>query len=171
MDGHGERPFGPGNPVRPGRRPSLETIALGDVVTIRGERMVYEGEIMLSEDGYHWQELRMAGSPERYLGVEYTPEPELTLWSAVEAPGVEPGPRTLDVNGRRYRREERGTARFRAVNVPGLPEHGTCDYVDYVAEDGTLMSFERFQGGAWEASSGVPVHRSEVEVTAGTRPA
>lgn len=171
MPGHEQSAHGPGRPGSRGRRPSLGTIALGDVVTVRGQRMVYEGEILLREGGASWQELRMAGSPERYLGVEYDPEPRLVLWTAAALPGVEPGSRALDVGGRRYSRRESGTARFRAVHVPGLPEHGTCEYVDYVGADGTLLSFERFEGGPWEASSGVPVHLSEVRVSAGRPPA
>lgn len=161
-------PDAPGPPPPSGRRPDLGTIALGDVVTARGLRMVYEGEILFQEGTSRWQELRMAGSPERYLGVEYTPEPELILWTSAALPGLEPGPRSLDVDGRRYRRTEHGTARFRAVGVPGLPEEGVCEYVDYAAEDGLLLSFERFQGRPWETSSGVALHPSEVEITAGS---
>lgn len=152
-----------------GRGPSLATIAPGDLVTVRGETRVHEGEILLREGGDSWQELHLAGTPERYLGVVWDPEPELTLWTTADLPGVVPGARDLELGGRRYRRREQGSAGFRATGIPGLPAHGICEYVDYAAADGALLSFERFPGGGWEASTGERLHPSEVRVERGER--
>lgn len=59
---------------------------------------------------------------------------------------------------------ERGTAAFRSEGNTGLPERGLLDFADYRTGDGRLLSFQRVQGGQWEASYARPLTPGSIRV-------
>lgn len=138
----------------------------GDIVDIFGETFTVRGSLRLKEGGYQWSEhlLDTAKGTRKWLSVEEDPELELVLWT--ETPGVPaPGGAELEYEGKRFRLEESGNAQYRSEATTGLTPAGTLAYHDYVAEDGTRLSFEDFgESGKKEAALGQVVYRSAIMI-------
>ncbi|WP_280397685.1 DUF4178 domain-containing protein [Nocardia carnea] len=138
----------------------------GDIVDIFNETFTVRGSLRLKEGGYQWSEhlLDNAKGTRKWLSVEEDPELELVLWT--ETPGIPaPGDDELEHDGKRFRLEESGTARYIGEATTGLTPTGTVAYHDYVAEDGTRLSFEDFgESGKKEAAIGQVVYRSAIMI-------
>lgn len=138
----------------------------GDIVDIFNETFTVRGSLRLKEGGYQWSEhlLDNAKGLRKWLSVEEDPELELVLWT--ETPGIPaPGGDVLEHDGKRFRLEESGTARYIGEATTGLTPTGTVAYHDYVAEDGTRLSFEDFgDSGKKEAAIGQVVYRSAIMI-------
>ncbi|MGI5220445.1 DUF4178 domain-containing protein [Nocardia sp. CA-290969] len=138
----------------------------GDIVDIFNETFTVRGSLRLKEGGYQWSEhlLDNAKGTRKWLSVEEDPELELVLWT--ETPGIPaPGGDELEHDGKRFRLEESGTARYIGEATTGLTPTGTVAYHDYVAEDGTRLSFEDFgDSGKKEAAIGQVVYRSAIMI-------
>lgn len=138
----------------------------GDIVDIFNETFTVRGSLRLKEGGYQWSEhlLDNAKGLRKWLSVEEDPELELVLWT--ETPGIPaPGGEELEHDGKRFRLEESGTARYIGEATTGLTPTGTVAYHDYVAEDGTRLSFEDFgDSGKKEAAIGQVVYRSAIMI-------
>ena len=52
---------------------------------------------------------------------------------------------------------EDGTARYTSEGTTTLADRGSVEYVDYEGPEGKALSFERFDGGKWEAGLGESV--------------
>lgn len=135
----------------------------GDIVEIRGITYTVRGSLRLDEGGWKWDEHLLDDSKgnQLWLSVEEDPDLEMAAWTpASDAP--EPGPKTLEFDGRTYRAEESGTAEFRSEATTGLDDRGTVRYHDYEASDGSLLSFEAYGDAGWEASTGTELGRYDV---------
>jgi hypothetical protein len=171
-------PAGPEAPRDPFRdtgedvlRGDPRTLKAGDLVEIRGITYTVRGTLVYSEQSWSWAEHMLddaSGGPKVWLGVEEDPDLELSLWHEVPGATVQPGPASLDFDGRRYHKDESGTARFASSGTTGLSASGTAKYVDYEAKDGALLSFESYAGPGepdkWEVGRGEPLVRAEVRV-------
>lgn len=145
-------------------------IRVGDIVEFRGQSWAVRGTLRLHEGSSTWAEhlLDDAGGTKRWLSVEEDPDLELALWTEVRGGQVAPGPSTIDFDGRRYREDESGTARFTGEGTTGLDGQGTMRYHDYEAGDGALLSFEDYgPSGTWELARGESVGRAELRVYPG----
>lgn len=147
------------------------TLKPGDLVEIRGRTYGVRGTLKFDEGGWSWAEhlLDDAEGTKVWLSVEEDPDLELALWHEVPSATVKPGKETVDFDGRRYTREEKGTARFTASGTTGLNPQGTVKYQDYAAPDGALLSFESYgsdSGGSadWEVGRGEKLRRNEVQI-------
>lgn len=135
----------------------------GDMVELGAERLWVRGTLRLSEGGSQWAEHFVdAGDTggtgaRRWLSVEEDPDLQLALWTGRPELDLVPGAPSLEVEGTRYRLSERGSASYRSEGTTGLRASGGMDYADYEADDGSLLSFERFDHGGWEAATGAPV--------------
>ncbi|MEJ3743405.1 DUF4178 domain-containing protein [Actinomycetes bacterium KLBMP 9797] len=137
----------------------------GDLVEIRGRSYAVRGTLRFTEGAWGWAEhlLDDAAGAKVWLSVEEDPDLELALWTEVPTATVLPGEPTVDFDGRRYRREEAGRARYTGTGTTGLNPSGTVRYEDYAAPDGALLSFESFgDSGAWEVGRGERLHRAEL---------
>lgn len=138
----------------------------GDIADILGETYTVRGSLRLKEGGYQWSEhlLDNAAGIRKWLSVEEDPELELVLWT--ETPGIAaPGGSELEHDGKRFRLEESGTARYIGEATTGLTPSGTVAYHDYLAEDGTRLSFEDFgDSGKKEAAIGQVLYRSAIMI-------
>ena len=59
--------------------------------------------------------------------------------------------------GKAYRRDERGRARYSSTGTTGTAPSGEMEYADYLPSNSgpARLSFERFSaGGSWEVSLG-----------------
>ena len=98
------------------------------------------------------------GSAQRqWLTVEEDPDLQLSIWKDRPDLDIEPRSEQIDLEGTSYTLVEHGTATYRSEGTTGLRPQGALDYVDYEAGDGTHLSFERFDHGRWEVSTGRPV--------------
>jgi hypothetical protein len=147
------------------------TLTAGDTVEIKGQVYTVRGSLHYSEQSWGWTEHLLddaAGGPKVWLSVEEDPDLGLALWHEVPSATVTPGAPTVDFDGRRYARDESGTARFTSTGTTGLHAAGTARYVDYAAKDGALLSFESYAGPGetdrWEVGRGESLRRSEVRV-------
>ncbi|GAA3210116.1 DUF4178 domain-containing protein [Dactylosporangium siamense] len=147
------------------------SLAAGDTVEIKGQAYTVRGSLHYTEQSWGWAEHLLddaAGGPKVWLSVEEDPDLELALWHEVPSATVSPGAATVDFDGRRYTRDESGTARFASTGTTGLHAAGTAKYVDYAAADGALLSFESYAGPGeadrWEVGRGEPLRRAEVRV-------
>ncbi|WP_280232304.1 DUF4178 domain-containing protein [Nocardia cyriacigeorgica] len=138
----------------------------GDIVDIFGQTYTVRGTLRLTEGGYQWAEhlLDNADDVHHWLSVEEDPDLELVLWT--ETAGLPaPGPTELDHEGKRFRLEETGNARFASEATTGLAASGVLTYHDYVADDGTKLSFEEFgDAGRKEGTLGQVLNRSAVMI-------
>jgi len=143
----------------------------GDLVEIRGRTYGVRGTLTFAEGAWTWAEhlLDDADGTKVWLSVEEDPDLELALWHEVPSATVKPGKDTVDFDGRRYTREEKGSARFTAVGTTGLNPQGTVRYQDYAAPDGALLSFESYgtegaEGARWEVGRGEKLRRTEIKI-------
>ncbi|MEU1982450.1 DUF4178 domain-containing protein [Nocardia sp. NPDC019395] len=167
------QPAAPSVPVDPfadkdsdALRGDPRALKAGDIVDIFQESFTVRGSLRLKEGGYQWSEhlLDNAKGTRKWLSVEEDPELELVLWT--ETPGIPaPGGNELEHDGKRFRLEESGNARYVGEATTGLTPSGTVAYHDYVAEDGTRLSFEDFgESGKKEAAIGQVVYRSAIMI-------
>lgn len=147
------------------------TLTAGDTVEIKGQAYTVRGSLHYTEQSWGWAEHLLddaAGGLKMWLSVEEDPDLELALWHEVPSATVTPGAATVDFDGRRYTKDESGTARFTSSGATGLHPAGTAKYVDYAAKDGALLSFESYAGPGeadrWEVGRGEPLRRAEVRV-------
>ncbi|GAB2520381.1 DUF4178 domain-containing protein [Nocardiopsis aegyptia] len=134
------------------------TIKAGDMIDWGTERTWIRGTLRLAEGGYTWSEhfLEVDGG-KRWLTVEEDPDVQLSLWTGRPDVELTPHSKTLEFEGVTYKLDERGTAAYRSEGTTGLKAEGGCDYADYESNDGRLLSFERFDHGGWEASTGTKI--------------
>ncbi|GAA0743897.1 DUF4178 domain-containing protein [Dactylosporangium roseum] len=145
----------------------------GDLVEIRGTTYTVRGSLHYTEQSWGWTEHLLddsTGGRKMWLSVEEDPDLELALWHEVPSATVTPGPSTVDFDGRRYKKDESGTAKFVSSGTTGLNGSGTAKYADYESGDGALLSFESYAGPGepdkWEVGRGEPLTRAEVRVWA-----
>jgi hypothetical protein len=157
----------PKDPFSTGDQDSLRgdprELKAGDIVEIRGVTYTVRGTLRLDEGGWKWDEHLLDDSKgeQLWLSVEEDPDLEMAVWTpAADAP--EPGPKTIEFDGRTYTSEESGSAEFRSEATTGLDERGTVRYHDYEAPDGSLLSFEAYGEAGWEASTGTELGRYDV---------
>ncbi|MBE3000323.1 DUF4178 domain-containing protein [Nocardiopsis sp. HNM0947] len=133
-------------------------IKAGDMIDWGNERTWIRGSLRLSEGGYVWAEhfLEVDGG-RRWLSVEEDPDLQLSLWSARPDLDLVPQGKVMEVEGTKYELQEKGSGSYRSEGTTGLKPEGGLDYVDYEAEDGSLLAFERFDHGSWEASTGAKI--------------
>lgn len=139
----------------------------GAIVEIRTRSYVVRGSLRFTEGDWGWAEhlLDDAADGRVWLSVEEDPDLRLVLWTNVPDATVTPGQPTVDFDGRRYRRDETGQARYTSTGATGLHPTGTVRYADYAAPDGALLSFESYgDSGRWEVSRGERLHRAEVMI-------
>lgn len=175
--GAGSRP-GAGDPFAEthGTGGDPRALAPGDLVEYLGQRYHVRGSVRLREGGYRWSEhfLDDVDGRRRWLSVEEDPDLALCLWTEAAGSGLEPGPDTLTYDGRAYRRDESGRARFVTEGTTGLDPSGAVEYVDYVAAvpaDGAPeeLGFERFGDGAgWEVGLGERVPAGALTIYPGS---
>lgn len=137
----------------------------GDLVDLRGLPYSVRGSLRLSEGGWSWSEhlLEQADGERVWLSVEEDPDLVLVAWTE-QGTDLVPGPKALTFDGKRYRSEESGKARFRSEATTGLDAEGAVRYHDYEADDGALLSFESYGDAGWEASTGVALSTYDVRI-------
>lgn len=160
-------PFGQADADAHALRGDPRRLKPGDLVDIRGRSWAVRGSIRLAEGSWSWTEhlLDDADGAKRWLSVEEDPDVVVTLWTEVPGATVEPGKDAVDFDGRRYRLDEAGKARYTASGTTGLDPTGTMRYRDYEAADGALLSFEAYgDSQRWEVARGERLHRSELTI-------
>ncbi|WP_225311992.1 MULTISPECIES: DUF4178 domain-containing protein [Microbispora] len=165
-------------PAAPGESPARDlasdpdyfdprTIKVGDTVYVEAARYRAVGAVHCAVQGEQWTDYLLDEGARRYdnwLSVAERPGPggepshlEVLLWTDVPTQGMVPAKHMLIVDGVEFSPIERGTAAFRSEGRTGLPERGLLDFADYRASDGRLLSFQRVQGGQWEAAYARPL--------------
>ncbi|TNY35212.1 DUF4178 domain-containing protein [Thermomonospora catenispora] len=147
-------------------------IKAGDLIEYLGTRYFVRGSLRLREGGYTWSEhLLDADTVEGakvWISVEEDPDLEVVWWTERDVGDLKPDKPTLTLDGVEYRREEHGTAEYRTEGTTGLGEGGRVEYVDYAGPGGRYLSFERFDGGAWEAGVGERVPAGTMTIYPGS---
>ncbi|CAL9452338.1 putative protein [Nocardiopsis dassonvillei] len=134
------------------------TLKAGDMIDWGTERTWIRGTLRLSQGGYVWAEhfLEVEGG-KRWLSTEEDPDLEMALWTGRPDLDLTPHGKKIELEGVTYRLEEKGSGSYRSEGTTGLKAQGGFDYADYEGEDGSLLSFERFDHGPWEVSTGTRV--------------
>jgi hypothetical protein len=152
----------PGKPVDPLADhqgvTDIRTVRAGDMIDYGDQLYFVRGSLRLKEGGYSWSEhfLDDARGSRIWVSVEEDPDLEVVLWRETEDV-TQPSGKTMEVGGVTYRKDEDGTAQYTSEGTTTLAERGTVEYVDYEGPDGKALSFERFDGGKWEAGLGESV--------------
>jgi hypothetical protein len=160
---------GRGDAERPDpARSTVRALRVGDVVNLDGHDCLVEQTIHLREDGYAWQEhLLVDGDWRRWLSVEDDEGLEVVVWERRPEPGLAPGAREVELDGVRYRFEERGSADYRIERAHAAESVGRMEYADYAAGDQRL-SFERFgRDEQWEVSVGRAISEHALDIYPG----
>lgn len=134
------------------------TLKAGDMIDWGTERTWIRGTLRLSQGGYVWAEhfLEVEGG-KRWLSTEEDPDLEMALWTGRPDLDLTPHGKKIELEGTTYHLEEKGSGSYRSEGTTGLKPQGGFDYADYEAADGSLLSFERFDHGPWEVSTGTRV--------------
>ncbi|MFT3899455.1 MAG: DUF4178 domain-containing protein [Gordonia sp. (in: high G+C Gram-positive bacteria)] len=135
-----------------------------DLVDIRGTTFAVRGIIRFTQDGYNWIEAHLdTGTGRRaWLSVEDDPDLEVVMWQDLSGVTLQPGPPTVEFEGRRYTFDEDGSARFTSAGTTGVATSGSMRYHDYQA-GGDRLSFEDY-GSGWEAARGELLARGEFRI-------
>lgn len=163
----------PGDPAADPDFFDPRTIRVGDTVYVEAARYRAVGALHCTMQGEKWTEYLLEEGARRYnwLSIEERPGQEsdslhlqVLLWTDVPTQGMVPAKHMLIVDGVEFYPIERGTAAFRSEGTTGLPERGLLDFADYRAGDGRLLSFQRVQGGQWEAAYARPLTPGSIRV-------
>ena len=143
-------------------------LTVGDVIRFDGRDFIVRGTIRFDQDGFCWQEHFLDDvEVKRWLSVEDDEGLEIGFWTALKGADLQPGPRSLQHDGKTYELDEKGSARFTAVGTTGTGPSGRVEYYDYAAGD-ALLSFERYGDGDWEAATGRTVGEYELDIYPGS---
>lgn len=136
----------------------IRTVRAGDMIDYGDQLYFVRGSLRLTEGGYSWAEhfLDDARGDRVWVSVEEDPDLEVVFWRETDLIDS-PGGKTMELGGVSYRKDEDGTARYTSEGTTTLAERGSVEYVDYEGPDGKALSFERFDGGKWEAGLGESV--------------
>jgi Domain of unknown function (DUF4178) len=147
---------------------TLTELTPGTVLTVRGRRARIRGSVWLEQQDFVWSEhlLDLAEPGAHWLSVEQDDALTLTTWETRADLLARPEGRIVRLDGRTWRRQEKGTANFMVEGELHYPPAGTCEYHDYRAGEQRL-SFERFGGGAWEVSLGRTITAADVRIEEG----
>lgn len=141
------------------------TLRAGHIVEIHGAPYTVRGTLRFDEGGWTWAEhlLDDAQGTQVWLSVEEDPDLILSVWTPLDTE-LEPGAKTLELDGRSYKLDESGKAKFRSEATTGLAEYGESRYYDYEAGDGSLLSFESYGEAGWEASTGKTINQHALRI-------
>jgi hypothetical protein len=136
----------------------IRTVRAGDMIDYGDQLYFVRGSLRLTEGGYTWSEhfLDDTRGDRIWVSVEEDPDLEVVLWRETDL-ATAPGGKTMEVGGVSYSKDEDGTARYTSEGTTTVAEKGSVEYVDYEGPDGKALSFERFDGGKWEAGLGESV--------------
>ena len=154
-----ERPGKPVDPLADHQGVTdIRTVRAGDMIDYGDQLYFVRGSLRLTEGGYTWSEhfLDDARGSRIWVSVEEDPDLEVVLWRETDEV-TEPGGKSMTVAGVTYRKDEDGTASYTSEGTTTVAERGSVEYVDYEGPDGKGLSFERFDGGKWEAGLGESV--------------
>jgi uncharacterized protein DUF4178 len=154
-----ERPGKPVDPLADHQGVTdIRTVRAGDMIDYGDQLYFVRGSLRLTEGGYTWSEhfLDDARGSRMWVSVEEDPDLEVMLWRETDQV-TEPGGKTMEVGGVTYRKDEDGTAAYTSEGTTTVAERGRVEYVDYEGPEGKALSFERFDGGKWEAGLGESV--------------
>ncbi|GAA4414217.1 DUF4178 domain-containing protein [Actinokineospora soli] len=140
------------------------SLKAGDLVELRGVSYSVRGSLRCDEGGWTWSEhlLETATEDRVWLSVEEDPDLVLIVWTEADT-DLQPGPKTLTLDGATYRSDESGTATVRTEATTGLKD-GTVRYHDYEGPDDTYLSFESYGDAPWEASTGALLSTYDVKI-------
>jgi len=176
------KPAAPGAAAPAGEPGYLDprTIRVGDTVGVQGTRYRCIGALTVTWQGENWTEyfLEDADRRVRSLTVEERRGGDggdvshlaVILWTPIPTEGMIPAKRMLIVDGVEFHPVERGTAAFRSEGITRFPDRGLLDFADYRSADGRMLSFQRAQGGRWEACYAQPLPPGTITVERATRP-
>lgn len=105
------------------------------------------GTLVFEEAGDRWVEhLLDCGGFRVWVSIENFDRTVATQWTGVDAGAVAGGPDDLRIRFEAvdYRRSESGSASFASKGQTGVLESGSIDYVDFAADGGRRLGFERF---------------------------
>ena len=143
-------------------------ITVGDVIRFDGRDFIVRGTVRFDQDGFQWQEHFLDDvQVKRWLSVEEEEGLEIGFWTSVKGADLQPGPKTIDYDGKTYELDEKGSARFTAVGTTGTGPSGRVEYYDYAAGD-ALLAFERYGEGDWEVATGRTVGEYELDIYPGS---
>lgn len=165
-------PPAPGAPVDPlvshEGDTDVRALRTGDMVDYQGALYFVRGSLRLTEGGssraeHVLDDTRDTRGARCWISTSENPELEVVLWRESDAV-AEPTGEEMEVDGLRYRLDERGRARYRSEGTTSVAEQGTVEYVAYTADGEHWLSFERFDGGPWETGLGEAVVLSALRV-------
>lgn len=149
-------------------RSSVRGLHIGDVVNHDGHDAIVERSYRFRQGGSRWEEhLLVDGDYKRWLSVEDDDGLECVLWDRRPHPGLEPGAESIELDGVTYKFDEQGEADYTLEEREGPGGSGRAEYADY-ADGDQRLSFERYDGGGWEISTGAVTSEHAFDVYPGS---
>ena len=140
-------------PQTPKTTPPIESrnlfnLEIGDIVQYGFKDWVVESIFLYEQDGYEWREYLLRDSTDvAWLSVEEDDWLEISWMVPVPKEDVAlslPLRDSLKFNGIRYRLDEKGSATYEIIGRSRTAKKGSCQFYDYKAEDGSLLSIESY---------------------------
>ncbi|MGO1058250.1 DUF4178 domain-containing protein [Planococcus sp. FY231025] len=146
---------------------TLRNLRVKDFVTYDLADYEVVGKIHYNDSGYTWDAYQLASAGKsKWLSVEMDDELEVGIYEKIRIPGLEPGAKQIEHDGKTYYLEEQGqayvTSQGRSENINGAE----MDYFEYLDESGeTFLSVEVW-GSEVEVSKGYSIEEYEITILA-----
>ena len=139
-----------------------------DVVAFDGENYFVRKTIANEVGGYEWFEhlLESESGSKFWLSVENDEGLDLGVWNPIDMVDVRSGKvgdESVVILGKAYKHKENGGASWRYVNSDDTGS-GVMTHHQYEAADGTMLAFQRYDGGDWQGTVGRRVRPSEFDI-------
>ena len=133
------------------RTSALESVAnapVGALVTVADLQTRIAGTLVFENSGDRWVEqcLTTGDGHQIWVSIENFDTTIATRWEVADPGAVVGGPddKRCTYQGTTYKRSETGTASFVSKGETGCDPSGSVDFVDFQADDGRRLGFERF---------------------------
>lgn len=133
------------------RTSALEAVAnapVGARVIVEGAGATIVGTLVFQSGGDRWVEHRLTTDDGRqvWVSIENFDTTVATRWDLADPSAVTGGPdgTRSGYGGTPFTRSETGMASFISKGDTGCNENGSVDFVDFAADDGRRLGFERY---------------------------
>ncbi|QQE76887.1 DUF4178 domain-containing protein [Alicyclobacillus sp. SO9] len=155
---------------QPAERRTLFNLQQGDIIYFDLENYEVVGKLTYNDSGYKWYDYHLQSpSKDLWLSVELDDELELGVYEKLPTTMGSPNDNKVDYDGRRYYRDEKGTAVIDEVwGKAGAVVGQRVTYWDFETEDEEhFLCFEQW-GPDFEISKGYEVTEKEIEIISRT---
>lgn len=148
---------------------TLLNLRIGDFVAYDLADYEVTSKIHYDDGGYSWDAYQLvSASKTLWLSVEMDDELEVGMFEKIRIPGLEPGAKEIEYDGRSYYLEEQGRAYVQAQGRSQNINEKDMEYYEYADESAESLLSVEVWGGDVEISLGYEIEEYEITILAGS---